>query len=279
MNTAFAFVNGEVVSLDKAYLHIRDTGFLRGYGVFDVLPIFGGEPFLYNQHWDRFEKSAEILGLKIPLSKEKHYAIIKDLLKKNGNIQEGFSVRSLLTGGYSEGGFFPSEKESLGILLEKVPKLEEIVYTKGVRGETLEYRRDFACAKTTNYIKALHFRKKYPEKKDIFEIIYKWNGQMLEASTSNIFVVKNSSLSTPKDDIFCGTTRSAVIMLAKKEGFSVKEVSVSTQEMFDADEVFLTASNKAIVPIVSIDNYKIGDGVPGKITKILMESYTHSTQK
>ncbi|NCU41120.1 MAG: hypothetical protein EOM19_00135 [Candidatus Moranbacteria bacterium] len=279
MNTAFAFVNGKFVSLDKAYIHVRDTGLLRGYGVFDVLPIFRGEPFLHDEHWERLEKSADVLGLKIPLSQEKHYAIIKDLLKKNGNIQEGFSVRSLLTGGYSEGGFFPSEKESLGILLEKVPKLEEIVYTKGVRGETLEYRRDFACAKTTNYIKALHFRKKYPEKKDIFEIIYVYNNEVLEASTSNIFIVKNSILYTPKNDIFCGTTRCVVMRLAKDEGFLVKETSVFVKEMFNADEVFLTASNKAIVPIVTIDKKQIGDGVPGRITTIMIEKYKRYTEK
>ncbi|NCU42200.1 MAG: hypothetical protein EOM19_05810, partial [Candidatus Moranbacteria bacterium] len=268
MNTDFAFVNGNIVSLDKAYLHIRDTGFLRGYGVFDVLPIFRGEPFFYDEHWGRLEKSADTLGLKIPLSKEKHYAIIKDLLQKNGNIQKGFSVRSLLTGGYSEGGFFPSEKESFCILLEKVPKLEEIVYTKGVQTETLEYKRDFASAKTTNYIKALHFRRKYPEKKNIFEIIYTYNGQMLEASTSNIFVVKNSILFTPKDDVFCGTTRSIVIQLAKENNFEIQEATISVQEMFDADEVFLTASNKALVPIITIDKKQIGGGTPGRVTTI-----------
>lgn len=279
MNTAFAFVNGEFVSLDKAYIHVRDTGLLRGYGVFDVIPIFRGEPFLYDRHRNQFEKSAKALELEIPLSRKEHYESIQELLKRNGSVQRGFSVRSLLTGGYSEGGFFPSEKESLSILLEKVPFLEEMVYVKGVQVETLEYKRDFASAKTTNYIKALHFRKQHPEKSDVLEIIYTHDGQILEASTSNIFVVKNSVLFTPKDDIFCGTTRSVVIELAKENGFLVKETPVSVEEMFDADEVFLTASNKALVPVTIINSKKIGKGFPGKITKMLIEKYKQYTQK
>ena len=94
----------------------------------------------------------------------------------------------------------------------------------------------------------------------------------MEASTSNFFVFIGDKLITPKGNILKGITRNLVIKLAKKE-FEVEERELKTEELALVTEAFIAATNKDIVPVVQIDDLKIGDGKPGKNTKQLMELF------
>ncbi|QQS61556.1 MAG: aminotransferase class IV [Candidatus Moraniibacteriota bacterium] len=274
MKKNVAYLNGEYVSLDVPALHLRDLGFLRGYGVFDVSRVFEGKIFRHKEHWHRLKKSAQILGLSLPITQQEHGIIIQKLLSLNEkNNKDALAIRTVLTGGVSEGGFLPEGKETFSILIEDVHVLPITNYTYGVSLETLEHKRYFPEAKTIDYITPIAFRKKYPEKKDIFEILYVWEGRILEASTSNISIVKNGSIFSPKEDVLGGITRLVALQIAQAGNISVYEENVSLEQFFDADEVFITASNKKIVPVISVDGKKIGEGVPGKITKFLLKEY------
>jgi branched-subunit amino acid aminotransferase/4-amino-4-deoxychorismate lyase len=100
--------------------------------------------------------------------------------------------------------------------------------------------------------------------------LYVFNGKVLEAATSNFFVVKEGTLVTPKDGILFGITRKIVIDEAKKAGLEVEERDVTSLELREANEAFITSSFKDIVPIVKIDEDKVGDGSVGPISRQIM---------
>jgi len=272
MTNKVVYINGEYLPSEKASVSIHDLGFLRGYGVFDVMPLVHAIPFLHEDHWKRLEKSAWELGLHIPVSREDHSQIIQELLRQSEGGAHG-SIRTILTGGVSMNGFLPENKETFCVLLEKAHQFPVSVYEKGVHIETLEYKRDFPLAKTTNYITPIQYKRRNEHKKDIFEILYVWEDKVLEASTSNICIIKDGALFTPYDDVLGGITRLMTLRLAREENMEVYGQDVSKEELFSADEVFLTASNKGIVPVVAVDGKTIGGGTPGPLTQKLLGKY------
>lgn len=266
----YCYFNGKITALDKIKISPYDLGILRGYGVFDAMCTKNGKPFLLNDHWKRLQNSARELNLKIPVSRKEFQEIVTKLLKLNG-FKKSY-VRTILTGGISKDAFTPCGKETFFILMERFCPLPSSVFSKGANIITLEYQRDFPRAKTTAYIIALK-KQKLKEKKKSLEIVYLKRGRVLEASTSNIFIVKNKVLVTPKDDILLGTTRNLIVKLARQDKLKILERKITLKELFSADEVFLTATNKDIVPVVKVDGKKIGDGKVGKITKELMKIF------
>lgn len=257
--------------MDKVKISPYDIGMLRGYGVFDVMCTQNGQVFLLDEHWKRFQNSAKELGLKIPIVKEEYKKTLEKLLRLNKFKKS--NIRTVLTGGMSANAFaYHPGRETFLILIEKFKALPEEVFEQGAKVMTLEYDRDFPRAKVTNYVVAIRKQEEKIRKKAL-EIIYIRNGKVLEASTSNFFIVKNKKLITTKDGILIGITRNLAIRLARQKGLKVEERVISEKELFSADEVFLTATNKDIVPIVKVDNKQIGDGEVGKIARQIMEAF------
>jgi branched-chain amino acid aminotransferase len=150
--------------------------------------------------------------------------------------------------------------------------LPDKVYKNGVKIITNEYLRTLPTSKTSNYLNAVLLQK-YKNKHKALEILYVNNGEVLECSTSNIFIVKNGTILTPKEKVLKGITRKNVIDIANKNKITVKETELKINELKNADEVFITATNKKVVPIVNIDDFKIADGKVGKTTKFLLNEY------
>lgn len=266
----YAYFNGKITPLNKIKINPYDLGFLRGYGVFDFMVTANGKPFMLSDHWKRLQNSARELNLTIPLDGSEYEKTVNKLLKLNK--LEHSAIRTILTGGISSDGITPAEKETFLITIEKRHLLPERLYKEGAKVITVEHFRDCPEAKTSNYIIAIkNIKKRIKEK--AAEIIYIYQDKAFEASTSNFFIVKNSIIVTPKKDVLLGITRNIVIKLAEKRGYKVIEREISVKEIYSADEVFLTASNKFVIPVVKVNNKKIGSGRPGEMTKILMEEF------
>lgn len=263
----YCYVGGKVTTLDKASVAVNDIGLLRGYGVFDFLRTYNGKPFHLKDHFARFKKSAQIIGLKVPVTEVQVSGIISELLKKNKCVDA--SIRLVLTGGITHDGMSHSQP-NFYVLMEDLYLPPVDVYKKGAKLITREYQRVFPGAKNTNYLMAVRLQKEKNKQKAV-EILYVSNGRVLEASTSNVFLIKGQKLVTPKEDILPGITRKLVIKFAKQLGFDVEAREVSVKELLAAPEVFITATNKKIIPIVKIDDHQIGNGQIGEQTKKLSE--------
>ena len=127
------------------------------------------------------------------------------------------------------------------------------------------------------YIQAVSLQDLRKEQKAV-EILYVYDGEILECATSNIFLVKNGKLITPSDGILGGITRKVILELAKASGqYEIEERLVYEDELKTADEIFITSSFKDVVPVVNIDDFEVGNGQVGPITKDLMQAFAKVT--
>lgn len=265
----YCYLNGKIISQNKASIMLDDLGILRGYGVFDFIRTYRGKPFFLKEHLARLKKSAGILNIKMPVSEKELTRVIKKLLLKNRN-KESY-VRIVLTGGRQTAN--PTfNHPTLYILIEKLKECPKQLYKKGIKIIIHEHQRVFPEAKTLNYITAFQLTS-WQRQNGGFEILYTSNGNVLEATTSNFFIIKKNHLITAKRNILFGITRNLIIKLAKKNKFVVEERDVKTKELKKCTEAFITATNKEIIPVVKIDNKTVGNGKVGKQTKKLIELF------
>lgn len=266
----YCFLNDKIMSVEDAKVSVEDIGLLRGYGIYAGVTTANDKPFRLDDHLDQFEQSAKTLNLKVPYSREKIAEILEELIEKHGFKRTNF--RLILTGGKMERGIFYDQKNpTFYIITEEWKSLSREMYEKGASLVTFEHQRMLPEIKTTNYITTVSLQN-YRKKHNALEILFVSKDNVLEASMSNFFMFKNNILVTPKDGIFCGITRKVILELAQK-CFKVEERTIEVGEALNADEVFITGSFKDIVPIVKIDEKKIGNGKVGDNTKKIMKLF------
>lgn len=263
----YCFLNGRIIPEGQAKVSVNDIGLLRGYGVFDFLRSYDGKPFILDRHLDRFEHSAKLLDLKIPVSREKIKEIITNLLEKN-NLKDA-GIRLVLTGGPSKDGVsFGEEFPTFYILTKELPKYSASYYQEGVKLITHEYQREIPEAKTINYITMLSLTA-LKKKLGALEILYTSKGSILEGASCNFFVFKGDVLITADLQMLRGTRRRIILDLCKGK-FKVEERTLKVEELQDVTEAFITSTTRDIMPVTRIDDFQIGDGSVGPNTKILM---------
>jgi branched-chain amino acid aminotransferase len=157
------------------------------------------------------------------------------------------------------------------ILARLLPETDKDIYKKGVKLITYEHKRFIPSAKTLNYIQLIKSFKKLKKEK-AFTLLYTSEGNISEGATCNIFFFKRKKLITPKTGILNGITRNLVIKLAGKN-FIVQQKDVKLGILNFSEEAFITMTTKGIVPVVKIDKHTIGNGKPGKNTKIIMKLF------
>ncbi len=269
-NYAVCYIDGEFVRADDAQIPARDLAILRGYGVFDYMRTYGGEVFRLDDHIARLERSAAMVGLEMPLSHEAMCRLINELLARNGNPESG--VRVVLTGGTSADSMTSSEGSRLMVLVEPIHVYPRACYEQGVKVITFRDERFLPEAKTIIYTPAILALKKAKAQGALEAIHVDRRGRALEATTSNLFAFCCGALVTPGADVLPGVTRQVVLELA--EGvFPVEVRDIMLDELLYADEVFITASNKEIMPVIAVDEVMIGDGNPGKRTREMMRLF------
>lgn len=265
-NATFAFVRGEIIPLDKAFLHISDLSIQRGYGVFDFFKVSDGHAFFLSDYLDRFYQSAKVMRLTVPYIARDLKLVVQQLITQNNLPESG--VKMILTGGYSRDGFQLGDS-NLIITQQPLSLPGNELVEKGVKAITYEYVRDFALAKTINYSMGIWLSKLVADKK-AYDVLYYKNGVVSEFPRCNFFIVKkDGTVATPDENILHGVTRTQVFSLASKH-YRAEKCKVTLDDIRNAREAFLTSTTKRIVPIVQIDDSVIGDGKPGPVTLSLL---------
>ena len=265
------YLNDALLPLDEAKVSVLDLGVLRGFGIYEGITSFSGEPFRFDDHWERFRKSADMLGLTIPHTKDEARNAMRTLIKHNTDGTRA-SLRMLLTGGEALGGLeHVPGRETFFITAAPHAPLPVELYARGASLITHEYQRFMPEVKSIHYITAVMLQEKRKTAGAI-EILYTNDDRVLECATSNVFIVKNGAVITPGADVLRGITRKVVLECAR-ETYRTLEQAVPLSAFFDADEAFITSSFKDIVPVVSVDGRTIGSGVPGPVTRDLIARF------
>lgn len=273
---AFCYLNGKVIPVADAKVGVYDIGLLRGFGIYEAMRTFNRRPFEFAAHMERFHTSTTALKLRIPASDEEISKSIDELIE--WNIPQGREavVRFIITGGAAIGGIeYDPSVPTFYILVEKLEPLSKETYEKGCKLLVHDHLRALPEYKTTNYVTAVRLQDER-KRAGALEILYTSQGKVLECATSNFFIVKNGTVVTSKADVLAGITRKVTIELAQKE-FPLEERDISVEEMYAADEAFLTSSFKDIVPVVQVGDKTIGTGSPGPVTKRVMEVFQKFT--
>ncbi len=272
----FCYLNGKILPVAEAKVGVYDIGLLRGFGIYEAMRTFNRMPFMWADHMARFHASTEALKLTIPASDEEIHRVIAQLIEKNIPQGKDGVIRFILTGGEAIGGIeFNPKTPTFYILVEELMPLAPEIFEKGCKLIVHEHLRIFPGYKTTNYVTAVLLQEER-KKAGALEILYTYQGKVLEPATSNLFIVRNGKIATAKDDVLAGITRKVTIDLAQKE-FDVQEREVTTDELYATDEAFITSSFKDIVPVVEVGGKKIGSGAPGPVTKRVMQLFHEFT--
>jgi len=269
MNNFIHFLNGKFVTEENLLISPRDLGFSRGFAVHDFIVTYNNNPFRLTQHLDRLFKSADIIGLKIPWSKEQIVTWVKEALDKNDKKTEK-TIRIFLTGGQSN-TMLQSETPTLMMFISKRIRKPQEDYEKGIKVRAVNYVRPYPKAKTNFYIEGVKELSKVENKK-IAEIIYYDESQVFEGTGSNLFAVINNELVTTKSNIVEGITRNILLEILKLS-IPIKIQDFNLGELMKASEVFLTGSNSEIRGVVEINGNTVGNGKVGPITKEALKQY------
>lgn len=259
------YLNGIITPVENTNIHITDLGLLRGYGLFDYFRTYNGRPFQWDWYWERFERSAKLMYLPNPISKDEAYVAVMNLIQKSG--LEDCGIRFVLTGGYSPDSM-KMVQPNLLIISEDIHPVKPHEYEVGIKVISHEYVRDYPEIKSTDY-KHLMILQTAIKAAEATDVLFHKDGYISELSRSNVFVVKDNVIATPDTQILKGITRRYVLELAK-ENFKVEERSVTLQELLDADEVFTTSTTKKVLPITKIDQLTIGLGKERSVSKFLL---------
>ncbi len=266
----YCYLNGQVLSEEDARISILDIGLLRGFGIYEAMAAHNGTIFRYDDHITRFQKSAAFLRIDMPHTTDEIQQIILNLVEKNGLAHRRVNIKCILTGGHAHNGIeYTGTTPTFYVFIEEWKALDASYYSAGAHLMTHEHLRQYPQYKTTNYITAVLLQKEM-KGSGALEILYVWKNEVLECATSNFFIIKNGTLITARENILTGVTRNVVIELATKAGYPVEERVYTQDELWNADECFLTSSFKDVVPVVTIDTHTIADGSVGHHTKKVM---------
>lgn len=261
------YINDKFIPYDEATIHISDLGLQRGYGIFDYFVEMNGRiPFL-EDYLDRFYTSADLLDLHVPIGRKELRRKIAEMLGQNKMGTSG--IKLLLTGGYSDDLYSPSSPNFMILNLPMHHHPGE--FGDGVKLILLDFQRHIPEVKTTFYLPSIVLFPKMKEAGAI-EVLYHHNSLISETTRANIFLIKNNTLITPSPGVLQGITRKHVLGVAM-DLLAVEEREVKLEELWEADEVFITGTSKHVMPVIEIEGRKIGEGRPGQWTKQISRAF------
>ncbi|MDP6872170.1 MAG: aminotransferase class IV [Alphaproteobacteria bacterium] len=286
LNERVVYLNGEYVPESRATVSISDRGFIYGDAVFDTARTFGGKIYRLQEHVDRLLRSLRYVRIDPGLSSAEFCAISEEVVERNLHLLgtgEDYWVFLRVTRGpnYPDG---PGADAGATVIVTCVPlplAKRAPLFRDGIDVVVPSTRRTppeslNPAAKTHNYLNlivaSLETQDTSP---DAWPVLLDTRGFLTEGSGSNIFLVHDGKVRTPKAQyVLAGVSRAVTMELCRQEGIEILEDDLAPYDAATADEAFITSTSLCLCPMRSFNNAAIGDGtVPGPVTSKLMEAY------
>jgi branched-chain amino acid aminotransferase len=280
------YINGKFFEKKDAKVSVFDHGFLYGDGVFEGIRSYNRLVFRLEEHIRRLYRSADHIMLRIPIKKKAMIKAVCDTIKKN-KLDDAY-VRLIVTRGVGDLGLDPRKctgASSVIIIADKIKLYPEKYYQKGLAIITAKTRQNSVYAlnpaiKSLNYLTNILAKIEAVKSGHEEAIMLDSKGNVTECTGDNIFIAKNNTVYTPplSVGILEGITRDAVIEIARKKKIKLKQKNFKLNDVYKADECFLTGTAAELIPVVRVDNRKIGNGKPGVIASIFLEEFRKMTK-
>jgi branched-chain amino acid aminotransferase len=280
-------IDGQHVQPESACISVFDRGFLYGDSVFEVLRTYGGRPFALASHLERLARSAGRVFIELPVTLDELAREIEGAIRASGN-GEAY-VRIMLTRGVGDTlGLDPglAHRPTRVIFVSELVSPPAIAYEQGIavisyRGQRVTDASEAAGAKVGNYLLAVLANRAARQAGALEALIVDAHGRIVEGATSNVFAVLGGRLITPpeSDGILAGITRQHLLRVAAELSIPASEQSLELAQAERADELFISSSIRELLPVVALDGQPIGAGVPGPLTRRLLEAFRDSCWK
>lgn len=262
------YLNGEFMPLTAASISPLDRGFVFADGVYEVIPAYGGRLLRLQDHLERLDNSLAGIRLGNPLQHEAWAAMLLELLQRNGAGDQSVYLQVTRGPAFPREHAFPAQpRPTVFAMCTPIRDSEPALREDGVSVIThADIRWDRCDLKTVSLLPAV-LMKQLAKDRDAFETLLIREGLVLEGASSNVFMVRHGVLSTPPKGPFLlpGITRDLVLELAAENGFPAQERDIPLAQLLAAEEVWITSSTRAIVPVTRVDAQLVASGRPGPV--------------
>ena len=269
------YLNGKFMPIEEAYVPVLDRGFIFGDGVYEVVPAYSKHPFQLAEHLRRLQYSLDKVRITNPHSDAEWAQLIAEIIKRNNGDDQ--SVYFQVTRGVAKRdhafpkGVTPTVFMMSNPLVTPSPALVD----SGVACISAEDYRWLNCDIKSVSLLGNCMLRQLSADVDAAETILFRDGRLTEASSSNVFIVRNGVVLTPPKDnlVLPGITYDVVLEIARAREFEVEVCDVTEADVRSAEEIWLTSSNKEVLAVTTLDGKPVGDGRPGPLFRRMHALY------
>jgi branched-chain amino acid aminotransferase len=271
MTDLFA-VNGRILPADEARISVLDLGFLRGVGAFETFRTYDGHPHALGEHLRRIWESAESFGQKPFFDEAAVRQVVREIRARSGHAE--LRVNMVVTPGCHGDGVFGTVGDPTWVVIARdVHAPPESAYEQGVTAVTFHAARHLPTLKTTSYLsgrKGLELARQA----GAHEAFYVDEaGYVTEGVTSNVLIRVGQRVMTPTADCLPGITKAGIRPIAEGLGLTWYECRITRDDVWNADEVWISSAVRELLPIVRVDGRAIADGRVGPWARRLRAAY------
>ena len=275
-------VNGRISSEHEAVISVFDHGFLYGEGIYETMRTYNQRPFLFDRHMRRLRNSAWMIALEMDFTDADLAAQIRDTRAAADMKGAEAYIRVLVTRGIGELTYDPHATPTPSVVIIVKPQVDPPpeAYEQGVSAVIVDVVRNHPESvspqiKSNNLLNCALAAQQAIRRGGYEGIMRNYRGELSECTTANLFIVRDGIAMTPPVDagLLPGITREFLFEVGREEGITVREEVLRDEDLFRADEAFLTSTTREVVPIVKVDERTIGGGRPGPITHRLLAGF------
>jgi branched-chain amino acid aminotransferase len=269
----YVFHNDRLVEIEQVRLSPGQAGLLSGWGLFTTMRIFQGQAFAYERHWRRLEKDAGRTRLPFPFNPAQVRRHLSELLNANQVVEGAARIYMI----YNRVGFWQSD--------EPMPQVDLILCTAGLPAHPEQARLSIAAhgrhaasplagVKVTSWLNNVWHLAEAQKEGWSEVVLLNERGEVAECTTANIFTVKDGRVTTPPLSSGCleGVTRSVLLEIAPLCGVPMIEQTLTPEDLYSADEVFITSTNRSLLGVSEIAGHTYA-AAPGPLARKLERAF------
>ena len=262
-----AWFNGSFMPLAEVRLSPLDRGFLFGDSVYEVVPVYAGQPFLLEPHLDRLERSLNEVRIRNPYGRREWVALVAGLVQRNDGGNGAVYLQVTRGADAGRDHTFPGDQIQPTVFGMMTPIRDAQPGQPGIRAITSPDLRWGRCDIKSTALLANVLARQAAQEALASEAILIRDGQLTEGSASSVIIVENGSLirRPAGREVLPGTTTDAVFAVARRCGRTCREEPISEERLRRADEIWVAAATRGIAPVVVLDGRPVGTGQPGPV--------------
>lgn len=278
---SIVYLNGKLVRLGDARVSVLDRGFIFGDGVYEVVPVYQGAPFLMDRHLARLERSLESARIGTGWTRAQWDELVRDMVARCAPRADSMVYLQVTRGVARRDHAFPAHSEpGIFCMVSPFARPGAAQREQGLSAISITDLRWLRCdIKTTSLLGNVLARQAAVDA-GVDEVVQFRDGYLTEGSSCNIWVVKNGVLLAPERDhrILEGIRYGLLADLAHEAGIPFESRAVSMREVEQADELMLSSASKEVLPIVTYDGKPVGAGRPGEVYARLRAGYDRAVE-